>query len=157
VELNGFEDAAREALLTDVERVAERTLADKLDALANGRLLEFGRTHDYDVRGLIEAAETEVQRRGDRVVVRAAWPEPALYFEYGTSDHRVEATDAETLSFVWEDPPQWVREEFDRVRGAGGRFRSGWRVYLSSVEVSGLPEARFIRDALRELRRSLRR
>jgi hypothetical protein len=150
-----FEDDLREALLDDVEGRARAVLADRLDALANGALLKYGRTNDYNVRPIIEASEITVTRDADRVTIRAAWPEPALYFEYGTSDHTITPTNAEVLSFVWVDPPQWVREEFDQARDTGGRYASGWRVFFPEVEVSGLPEARFIRDALRQLRADL--
>jgi hypothetical protein len=74
-------------------------------------------------------------------------------WEFGTSDHTVSG---DPLSFVWEDPPQWVREEFDQARGSGGRFRSGWRVFLPETDVSGLEESRAIRDSLNGFRRLLR-
>jgi hypothetical protein len=151
-----FEDDLREALLDDAEANAARVLANKLDTLANGALLEYGRANDYDVRALIEASVVEIDRHQDGITITARWPEPAIYFEFGTSDHTITPTNAEVLSFVWEDPPQWVREEFDRARDSSGRFRSGWRVFFPEVEVSGLPEARFIRDALRAIESELR-
>ncbi|MEF8825437.1 MAG: hypothetical protein V5A34_05600 [Halapricum sp.] len=153
---SSFEADLRDAVLDDVEQAARNTLAEQFAVRAGGRLLEYGRTHDYNVEPIIEAAESDVERRGDMVVVRWGWPKPAIWFEYGTSDHTITPTDADVLSFVWEDPPQWVREEFDRARDASGRFSSGWRVFFPSVDVDGLPESRFIRDTLRWLEQELR-
>jgi len=77
-------------------------------------------------------------------------------WEWGTSDHTVSGS--KVLSWVWSGPdvPQWVREEFDQARDESGQFRSGWRVFFDSVDVSGLPEARAIRDALNAFRRLLK-
>jgi hypothetical protein len=50
---------------------------------------------------------------------------------------------------VWEDPPQWVREEFEPEG-------DGWRVFLPETTPSGLPEARFIRDTLNWLHAEFR-
>ncbi len=76
-------------------------------------------------------------------------------WEFGTSDHHVDGDPV--LSFVWSGPdvPQWVRKEFDQARDPSGQFRSGWRVFLPDVDVSGLPESRAIRDAFNGLRRLL--
>jgi len=143
--LAGFEDDARDALLDDLEAHAREEIAPAVQQRAHGILEAYGREHDYDVESIIEAGETSVEQRGGAVVVRWGWPEPAIFFERGTVDHVVEATNADVLSFVWEDPPDWVREEYEREG-------DGWRVFLPSVEVSGLPEARFIRDTLSWLR-----
>ena len=145
-----FEDDLRESLLDDVEQRARDVIAPEVQAYAHDLLEAYGSRHDYDVSTIIEAAVTRVERREGRVVVRWGWPEPAIYFERGTADHHVEASGT-VLSFIWEkrhDPPQWVREEYEREG-------DGWRVFLPEVNVSGLPEARYIRDALNYIRRRL--
>jgi len=145
-----FEDDLRDAVLDSIEQRAE-SLADELREGIQQRLEDYGQRHDYDVRALVAGVETEVEREGDTVRVVARLPHPALLFERGTVDHVVEAQRADVLPFVWErrhDPPQWVREEFEREG-------DGWRVFLPRVEVSGLPEGRFIRDTLHDIRRSL--
>ena len=139
--LPNFEADAREAVLDELEDYAREEIAPAVQAHAHDILGAYGQEHDYDVGPIIEAGETLVERRGDRVVVRWGWPEPAIYFERGTVDHVVEAKNANVLSFVWKDPPDWVREEFEPEG-------DGYRVFLPRVEVSGLPEARFIRDTL---------
>lgn len=144
-----FEADLQAALLDDVERRARQKLAPQVQQRAHELLREYGQRHDYDVESLIAAGETEVIRRSDAVELRWGWPEPAIYFEFGTADHVVQAQGAEALSFVWDrddNPPQWVREEFEREG-------DGWRVFLPEVEVDGLPEARYIRDALNYARR----
>lgn len=139
--LSSFEGDARDALLDELEVYAREEIAPAVQQHAHDILEAYGRRHDYNVESIIAAGETAVERRGDRVVVRWGWPEPAIFFERGTVDHVVEARNADVLSFIWEDPPQWVREEYEREG-------DGWRVFLPSVEVSGLPESRFIRDTL---------
>ncbi|MFC7175262.1 hypothetical protein ACFQL0_21380 [Haloplanus litoreus] len=100
--------------------------------------------------------EPQVERRRDRLVVAIGWEsEQMARWEFGTSDHHVDGDPV--LSFVWSGPdvPQWVRKEFDQARDPSGQFRSGWRVFLPDVDVSGLPESRAIRDAFNGLRRLL--
>jgi hypothetical protein len=143
--LAGFEDDAREAILDAAEDHAREAIAPAVRDHAHEILAAYGRENDYDVSPIIEAGETSVERRGDAVVVRWGWPEPAIFFERGTVDHVVEARNAEVLSFIWEGPPDWVREEFEREG-------DGYRVFLPKVEVAGLPESRFIRDTLNWLR-----
>lgn len=137
----GFEDVAREAVLDEAEQHAREEIAPEVRQHAHDILEAYGREHDYDVGPIIAAGETRVERRKGRVVVRWGWPEPAIFFERGTVAHVVEAKNADVLSFIWEDPPDWVREEYEREG-------DGWRVFLPKVEVAGLPESRFIRDTL---------
>jgi hypothetical protein len=146
-----FEDELRDGALNQIEQTARDEIAPDLRERIQSLLEDYGDRHDYDVRALVDAVETEVKRAGDTVRVVARLPDPALLFERGTVDHVVEAQGDGVLSFVWSrkhNPPQWVRDEFEREA-------DGWRVFLPSVEVSGLPEGRFIRDALHEIRRSL--
>ncbi len=146
MDLPNFEDDAREAVLDELEEYARNTIAPEVQQRANDILLAYGREHDYDVQPIIDAGETLVERRGNTVVVRWGWPEPAIYFERGTADGVTRKPDsAEVLSFVWEDPPDWVREEFEREG-------DGYRVFLQEATPSGLPAARFIRDTLNWLR-----
>jgi hypothetical protein len=147
--LPNFEADAREALLDDLEDYAREEIAPQVQAYAHEILRQYGQRHDYDVEPIIEAGETAVIRRGDRAVVRFGWPEPAIYFERGTVEHVVEAKNADVLSFIWEDPPEWVREEFEPEG-------DGYRVFLPKVGVAGLPESRFIRDTLNWLHAEFR-
>lgn len=146
-----FEDDLQEALLDDVKQRARNEIAPDLKARIQRLLREYGARHEYDVRALVDAVRVSVEREAGTVRIRAELPDPSLLFEVGTVDHVVEAREADVLSFIWErrhDPPEWVREEFEREG-------DGWRVFLPKVEVAGLPEGRFVRDALAEMRREL--
>ncbi len=123
------------------EAYAREVVVPVVQSHAHEILEGYGQRHGYDVQSLIDAAEARVERRKGSIVVRYGWPEPAIYMEYGTPRHG--PTDANVLSWVWEDPPAWVREEFEREG-------DGYRVFLP--EVSGLPESRFIRDTINWLR-----
>ena len=147
---SGFERKLREAILDDVQ---EEMLADDgpvWGAVERSHeiLREYGRRHDYNVGPVIEAlAEPSVTRKADRVVAYWGWFHPAApHFEFGTSDHVVDGDPV--LTFIWEEPPEWVKEEFEREG-------EGWRVFLPQTEPSGLPESRFVRDALAWLRREV--
>lgn len=154
-----FETKLRAALVDDAYQQAiggRDNFAGQFVRAAHENLREYGARFGYDVEPIISAlGQPQVRRRTNGVSVTVGWDhEAAVYMEFGTPRHRVEGRPI--LSFVWEDPPMWVREEFDQARvsrgsPAGGQFREGWRVFLPEVEVEGLPEGRWIRDALRFL------
>lgn len=152
---SSFEDSLREALLDDAETklVGEQgSLVYQFVELVHTNLRAYAQRHGYDVESTIDSlAQPEVTRTDGRITVRVGWEsEQMARWEFGTSDHTVQG---DPLSFIWYDPPQWVREEFDQARGSGGQFAQGWRVFLQETEPSGLPESRAIRDALNGLRR----
>lgn len=160
-----FEDDLEAALLDEAETklVGERAnLIYQFVEIVHTNLRAYAARHGYDVEPTIESlGQPEVQRSGGRLVVRVGWAsEQMARWEFGTSDHHVDGDPV--LSFVWtaggrgEDPPQWVREEFEQARTSDGRFQSGWRVFLPEVDVSGLPESRAIRDGLNALRQVMR-
>lgn len=154
----GFEDALREAVLDDVEAKLigeEANLVFEFVELVHANLRAYGRRHGYDVEGTIDSLGTpEVDRSTGTISVTVGWEDEQMgRWEWGVSPHTIDGNPI--LSFVWEDPPQWIREEFDQARGAGGEFRSGWRVFLPDVDHPGIPESRAIRDALHGLRRVL--
>jgi len=152
-ELNaGFEDDLREAVLADAEQRLvgeEANLIFEFVELVHTRLRAYGRRNGYRVESTIESLGTpEVSRTGSGLEVAVGWEsDQMLRWEFGVSPHTIEGNPV--LSFVWSDPPQWVREEFDQARSDDGQFRSGWRVFLPEVQHPGIPESRAIRDALR--------
>jgi len=152
MELTGrFEDGLRDTVLDEMETRAREEIGPQLEREAATLLEQYGERHEYQVRALADAIRHEVERDDSGVRVRLLVPDPGLLFERGTVDHVIEPNNAEVLSFIWSErhnPPEWVKEEFEREG-------DGWRVFLPRVEVSGLPEARFIRDALHEIRRML--
>lgn len=155
---NSFEDKLQEALLEELEQklIGESgNLIHQFVQQAHDVLREYGNTHDYDVEPIIESlGQPQVERSDNSITITIGWDHPAApHFEFGTSDHTVEGDPV--LSFVWSDPPSWVRKEFNQARGGGGQFESGWRVFFAEVDVQGLPESRFVRRALDWLRREV--
>lgn len=154
----GFEDDLREAVLDEAETALvgeEANLVFEFVELVHTRLRAYGRRHGYDVESTIDSLGTpQVERGADSITITVGWDsEQMARWEFGTSDHHIDGQPV--LAFIWSDPPQWIREEFDQARGAGGQFESGWQVFLPEVDVAGLPESRAIRDALNALRRVL--
>lgn len=156
---SSFEADLREAVLDDVEsKLAgeEANLVFQFVELVHSNLRSYGRRQGYDVESTIESLGTpEVDRSGGTISVTVGWEsEQFSRFEFGVSPHRIDGSPI--LSFVWENPPDWVRQEFDQARETGGQFQSGWRVYFESVDHPGIPESRALRDALNGLRQVLR-
>jgi hypothetical protein len=152
---SSFEPDLQEAVLDQ----AEHELIGKQDNLvhqfvqrAHDRLREYGDRYDYNVEPIIESFEIdEIDRSDSRLTIRLGWThEASVFMELGTSDHTVEGDPV--LSFVWsrEDAPAWVAQEFEPEG-------DGYRVFLPETEPSGLPESRFVRDALNWLRREVSR
>ena len=158
---SSFESDLKAAALDAVEHELtgrQANLVYQFVELVHTNLRSYGRTHGYDVESTIESlGQPEIDRSAGRLTITIGWEsEQMARWEFGTSDHVIQPVNADVLSFVWENPPQWVREEFDQARSSGGQFRSGYRVFLPETEVSGLPESRAIRDALNGLRRVMR-
>lgn len=144
---SSFESDLGEAILDGVESEFrdENGVAGEAVEQAREALRDFA--DQYDVEPLLSALEGPfVERRGDSVTVRWECTHPAAgYFEFGTPDN-YEIDGDPVLSFVWTDPPAWVREEFDREA-------DGWRVFFPDVDSGkGIEETRFMRWSLRWLR-----
>lgn len=156
-----FERKLEESLLEEAadEATGQQGLVMQAVAQSHVQLRRF--KDEYNVEPIIDSfAITRAGPVIDPVSgrVRVTWKythDATEYFEFGTSFHRVDGNPI--LSFVWEDPPQWVTEVFDQARSSGGQFRRGYRVFLSSVHVAGIQETRFIRHGLRWLRHELER
>lgn len=153
-----FESTFETALETALTEEAEQELVGQQDSVlhefvqaVHDRLREFGRRHDYDVEPAIDSlVGPEVDRSGGSLTVTVGWADEQMArWEFGTEPHTIRG---DPLAFVWEDPPGWVREEFDQARSSGGQFRSGWKVFLPEVDHPGTAESRAIRDSLNELR-----
>jgi hypothetical protein len=147
-----------EAANAEVRRLLvgqERNLIARTIIEANSNLEEAAAVNEWDVENVTAEWDVEVDERGDRIAVRIENTHPASqFFEFGTSAHTINGNPV--LSFVWEerhDPPEWVRENFEEETSDGGR--PGYRVFFAQTNVQGLPETRFLRDALRFLRRQM--
>ena len=153
---SSFEDKLRKAVMDDVEQklVGEQAnLVYEFVELVHANLRAYGQRHDYNVESTIDSLGTPVVDRSEgSISVTVGWEsEQMSRWEFGVSPHTIDGNPL--LSFIWENPPSWVREEFDQARGGGGQFASGWRVFFSSVEHPGIPESRAIRDSMNGLRR----
>lgn len=154
----GFETKARIAFKEEIEQTLYNepgNLAHWFTQRVAERFRAYGSRFDIDVGPIIESMEVvEAERTLNGARIRVEWKHRASgIFEMGATPHRIRGNPV--LSFVWTNPPQWVREEFDQARSGGGQFQSGWRVFLPEVQHPGVPEARAIRDTLLELRRRL--
>jgi len=157
---SGFKAKLRTAALDEAESELigqQANLIFEFVELVHTRLRSYGRKHGYDVESTIDSlGEPQVDRQRGRLTITVGWEsEQMARWEFGVAPHTIDGNPI--LSFVWEDPPQWVREEFEQARTGGGEFRSGWRVFFPSVEwgsdTGGIPESRAIRDAINGLRR----
>lgn len=112
------------------------------------RLQSYGTSNGYSVGG-VEASFSgvDVQRSASSITITYGWGSRASsFFERGVSPHTIDGDPL--LSFIWADPPEWVRESFDQGRSSGGQFVSGWRVFFPSVDHPGIPAARYVRAGL---------
>ena len=142
----GFEDNLQDALLD----AAEHELVGKRDNLVFQAIQQSHEAlRDYadqypGIESIIESlGEVDVDRTESGITVHYGWEHPAApYFAFGTSEHTIDGDPV--LSFVWEDPPEWVQEEFEQEG-------DGYRVFFDSVDVSGIDETRFVRVGLRWL------
>lgn len=153
-----FEADLREALLDDVESTMvgeQASLIYEFVELVHTNLRAYGQRHGYDVEGTIDSlGQPAVDRSSNQISITVGWEsEQMSRWEFGVAPHTIDGDPI--LSFVWEDPPQWVTEEFEQARSGGGEFASGYRVFLPEVDHPGIPESRAIRDAMNGLRRLL--
>jgi len=158
--LPDFERDAQ-AALTAQFAVQVQEWMENFVALVHARLRAYGERNGYDVESTIDSvSDIQTQVEQGRITARVEWgkADQMARWEFGIDSFMmppVTPTQADVLAFVWEDPPQWVREEFDQARGAGGQFQSGYQVFLPRVgerEHPGIPESRAIRDSLNGLR-----
>lgn len=155
---SGFEGKLKEALLDDVEQTLvgeEANLVYEFVELVHARLRSYGSRHGYDVESSIDSlGQPQVDRSENKITVTVGWEsEQMSRWEFGVPPHTIDGDPL--LSFVWENPPEWVTKEFDQARGSGGKYSSGYRVFLPSVEHPGIPESRAIRNSMNGLRRIL--
>lgn len=154
-----FEADLREAVLEEAEATLigeEANLVFEFVELVHTALRAYGERHGYDVEGTIDSLGTPVvDRSAGRITVTVGWESEQMdRWEFGVSPHTIDGNPI--LSFIWAEPPEWVKDEFKQGRSASGEFVSGWRVYFESVEHPGMPASRAIRDSLEALRQVLR-
>lgn len=153
-----FEGDLRDAVLGDAETKLvgeEANLVFEFVELVHANLRTYGRRHGYDVESTIDSLGTpQVDRSEGRITVTVGWESEQMdRWEFGVSPHTINGQPI--LSFIWQSPPEWVKDEFEQGRDSSGQFVSGWRVFFGSVDHPGLPASRAIRDAIEGLRQVL--
>jgi len=124
---------------------AEGNLVFQAVQQAHDALRAYGSEYDYRVESIIDSFQgVEADRSADRITASWHWEhEAASYMEFGTSDHTVDGSPLLVFSFSESEYP-----------GLAEMFPDG-TAFLPEVEVSGLPEARWVRDSLTWFRREV--
>jgi len=142
------DDDARQALLDSIERSlvgAQRNLVFQAVDEAHDKLAEYGSENDYDTAPIEDSfAGVDAERNPQSIHVEWHWEhEAAMFYEFGTSDHEVSGDPLLVFMFSSEEYP-----------GLAEMFGDG-PAALPEVQVSGLPEARCVRDSLNWFRREV--
>ena len=112
---------------------------------AHDQLESYGSTHQYYVDSIVESfAGVEVDRGTSSLHITWHWKhEAALFTETGTSDHTVSGNPLLVFEFDQDEYPELAE-----------MFPEG-TAFLPEVEVTGLPEGRWVRDSLNWFRREV--
>lgn len=142
-----FEAKAKEALLDDAEDKGE-DIGDDLKDTAEQNWRAYASRNGYSIEHIWQdAVGPLVTRDSNAVRIAVEYPELSGLFEHGVSPHTIRGN---PLAFSWEGPP-------------GGTRPQGAPAFVVTDEVNwgsvtgGINEARAIRNALAELRRTLGR
>lgn len=101
---DGFEDMSRDVAME---------AANRWFSWSQELFLEGGDEEGYDIFPVVQAARPP-EWIDD--AARFVYPhEATVFFEKGTTAHEVEANQAETLAFEWEDAPPEVRDMFEET------------------------------------------
>lgn len=123
----------------------ERSLIYQAMRVSHGVLRSYGSRSDYDVEPIIDSfAGVDVSRSDSELRVTWKWDhEAAVYMNQGTTDHTVEGNPLLVFRFNRGEYP-----------GLAELFPDGV-AFLPEVEVSGLPESRFVQAGLNWLRQEV--
>lgn len=146
---SSFEDDLAAAVLDEAEHELvgrQNNLLYQTIEQSHRVLKTYGQRHDYDIEPVIESLQQPTVERSSRSIrIEYGWEHDAApFFARGTSDHTVEG---DPLVFEWPDAPQEIQSQF------ADTFPT---VFFKSVDVSGIPESRFVRAGVEWLRHQLR-
>lgn len=122
-----------------------RPLVYQAMRVSHGTLRSYASRNDYEAESVIDSfAGPEVSRSDTELAVTWRWDhEAAVYYNNGTSDHTIEGDPV--LAFVFDgDKYPHLEEMFP-----------GGTAFLPEVDVSGLPESRFVEAGLEWLRQEV--
>jgi len=113
--------------------------------VSHGTLRSYASRNDYDVGPVIDSfAGVEISRSDTELTVTWRWEhKAAVFFNNGTSDHTIEG-----------DPVLAFRFDGDKYPHLEEMFPDG-TAFLPEVDVSGLPESRFVQAGLNWLRQEV--
>lgn len=133
-------DAVEKRLVGDFNPVVSQAVR-----VSHGALRSYGTRSDYDTDPIEESfTGVDVSRSGDTLTITWGWDHPAaIYFNNGTSDHTINGNPVLAFEFDAAEYPH-----LDEMFPDGTAF-------LPSVEVSGLPQSRFVQAGLNWLRQEL--
>jgi hypothetical protein len=135
-----FEDDLRDATLAQAEGRLRESLGPRLEQVARTNWQRYAADNDYDIDHVWEDIDgPTITRTGDHVSAHIEWPGLTALFEFGVSPHIIEGNPL--LHFYWAEKDQWVTTE-----------SVNW-----GSETGGIPAARAIRNALRDVEREARR
>jgi len=122
-----------------------RPLVFQAMRVSHGTLRSYGSRYDYDVEPIIDSFDgPEVSRSGNELTVTWRWDhEAAIYFNNGTSDHTVHGDPVLVFQFDRDEYP-YLEEMFPHGTA-----------FLPEVNVSGLPQSRFVQAGLEWLRQEV--
>jgi len=141
----GFEAAAREALLNEAEQTLRDEVGPALKRAVQENFEAYASRNGYDIGHIWKDAEGPfVERESDAIHLRIEYPGLTALFEWGVSPHTIDGSPV--LSFVWESPPEGTRPP------GAPKHVTATSVDWGS-ETGGIPAARGIRDAMEQLRR----
>ncbi|MDQ2052843.1 hypothetical protein RBH26_20590 [Natronolimnohabitans sp. A-GB9] len=113
--------------------------------VSHGALRSYGSRNDYDTDPIEDSfAGVEVDRSGGELTVTWCWDhEAAVFFNNGTSDHTIHG-----------DPVLAFRFDESEYPYLAEMFPDG-TAFLPEVNVSGLPQSRFVQAGLEWLRQEV--
>jgi hypothetical protein len=122
-----------------------RSLVYQAMRVSHGTLQSYASRNDYDAEPIIDSfGGVEVDRSDTELTVTWSWEhEAAVFYNNGTSDHTIDG-----------DPVLVFRFDGDEYPHLEEMFPDG-TAFLPEVDVSGLPESRFIQAGLNWLRQEV--
>jgi hypothetical protein len=122
-----------------------RSLVYQAMRVSHGTLRSYASRNDYDAEPIIDSfAGVEISRSDTELEVSWRWEhEVAAFYNNGTSDHTIEG-----------DPVLVFRFDGDEYPHLKEMFPDG-TAFLPEVDVSGLPESRFVQAGINWLRQEV--
>ncbi|MDF9748364.1 hypothetical protein [Natrinema salsiterrestre] len=122
-----------------------RPLVFQAVRVSHGTLRSYGSRNDYDAEPIIDSFEgPEVRRSSGKLTVTWRWDhDAAVFYNNGTSDHTIHG-----------DPVLVFRFDGDKYPHLEEMFPDG-TAFLPEVDVSGLPQSRFVQAGLEWLRQEV--